>query len=127
MYKLREILKIGDKIVIGMLSISIVLSFFVYRVLQTQGRIVSISVDGREAYQLSLGVNREVIVQGPLGETCIRIENGNVYVSRAPCPQKICMKMGKISRSGEVIICIPNKILVRVENGEKPKLDGITL
>jgi hypothetical protein len=37
------------------------------------------------------------------------------------------MRMGKIHRAGEIIVCIPNRILIRIEGEDNRDLDGITM
>ncbi len=47
------------------------------------------------------------------------IENGTAYLSDANCPDKLCVHQGKISRTGEVITCLPNKLTVTVFGAEE--------
>ena len=65
-----------------------------------------------------------ISAQGPLGTTHIRIAEGKVWVVDSPCPHKLCMKMGKKGRAGEVIVCVPNRVIVRVEG--RRDFDSIT-
>lgn len=44
----------------------------------------------------------------------ITIENGTVFMEGANCPDKLCVKQGKITNSGESIICLPHKIVVKI-------------
>lgn len=127
MRKIGETLKIGDYFLVGIHCLGILLSFFVFQVLPEQGRFATVSVDGKEIYRLSLSESREIVVHGPLGESVIHVENGSVWIVNAPCPQKICMRMGKIHRAGEIIVCIPNRILIRIEGEDNRDLDGITM
>ena len=56
----------------------------------------------------------------------IVIEKGEVYMEDADCPDKLCMKQGSISGTGQTIVCLPHKLVVTVENGKEPELDGVT-
>ena len=47
----------------------------------------------------------------------LTIINNEAYMSYANCPDGICIKKGKVSESGEDIICMPNRVIVRVEGG----------
>lgn len=127
MRKLKGVLTTGDFVLIGILCFSTLLSFFIFRLLPQRGQFVSIVVDGRLAYRFNLSEEKEINVQGKLGKTCVKLVKGCVWISETPCPQKICMKMGKISRSGEMIVCVPNRILVKIEGEKKQILDGITM
>ena len=127
MEKLKDIMTKGDWVLIAILGTGIVLSFFVFRWLPDAGRSVSVSVDGREVYRIALSEDREICVRGCLGDTRIRIAKGKVWIAEAPCPQKFCRKMGRISRSGEVIVCVPNRIFIRVEGPDEQNLDATTM
>ena len=37
------------------------------------------------------------------------------------CPEKVCSETGWISKSYETIVCLPNRIVVSIENGEANK------
>lgn len=49
----------------------------------------------------------------------IIIEKGFVYIKDANCPDKLCVKQGKISKTGESIICLPHKIVVKIASKEE--------
>ena len=45
------------------------------------------------------------------------ISGGTVSVTEASCKNQVCVKHGAISRPGESIDCLPNRRVVRIENG----------
>ena len=47
----------------------------------------------------------------------VDIHDGTVSVTEASCKNQVCVKHGSISRSGETIVCLPNRLVVRIENG----------
>lgn len=50
----------------------------------------------------------------------ILIEDGGVSMYEANCPDKKCVKMGIITNEGQVITCMPHKLVVKIEdNGVK--------
>ncbi len=56
------------------------------------------------------------------------IANGQADVTEADCPDHICVKHRPISRAGESIVCLPNRVVVTVENtvtNEINDVDGI--
>jgi len=127
MQRLKEVFKIGDVILIGLLMGLTLGSIFVTDVLFEPGESVSVIVDGKEMYRLSLYENRTIDVQGPLGTTIIKVEKGHAFIQKAPCPYQTCIKMGKIRRSGDMIVCLPNRILVKIEGKDRRDLDSITM
>lgn len=63
---------------------------------------------------------RHLDLQGPLGITQVEIAGGKVRVTSSPCPRKICIAMGDAHRSGDLLACVPNLVVVRIE-GEETK------
>ena len=47
------------------------------------------------------------------------ISGGTVSVTEASCKNQVCVKHGAISRSGESIVCLPNRLVVRIGNGSE--------
>ena len=69
--------------------------------------------------EISLDADGRHPVSGPLGTAFLVVEKGSAHLENAPCPLKICEAMGSIDRSGEVIVCLPNRIVVRVLGPEE--------
>ena len=45
------------------------------------------------------------------------ISGGTVSVSEASCKNQVCVKHAAITKTGESIVCLPNRLSVRIENG----------
>ncbi len=60
-----------------------------------------------------------------LGTNKVRIEHDGVYMENANCPDKLCVHQGRISKTGQSIICLPNKIIVEIV-GKKPDVDAVS-
>jgi len=58
-------------------------------------------------------------IAGPLGTAFLVVEKGRAHLENAPCPLKICEAMGSINRSGQVIVCLPNRIVIKVSGPEE--------
>ncbi|HBE87040.1 MAG TPA: hypothetical protein DDW53_19330, partial [Lachnoclostridium sp.] len=39
-------------------------------------------------------------------------------ITEASCPDKVCVRTGKIHRSGELIVCLPNRVVITIEGEE---------
>ncbi|MCR5451173.1 MAG: NusG domain II-containing protein [Lachnospiraceae bacterium] len=54
------------------------------------------------------------------------IKDGKVWMEKADCPDKLCMKQGKISKEGQSIVCLPHKIIVSLrKKGHSPEMDAV--
>lgn len=48
------------------------------------------------------------------GHYKIVVQGGKVWTEESDCRDKVCMGMGKISRAGQQIICLPHKIVITI-------------
>ena len=53
------------------------------------------------------------------------VSDGAISVTESSCGDHTCMRTGAISRSGEVIVCVPNKAAVTIESKEQSNLDVV--
>lgn len=66
----------------------------------------------------------------------IELENGNyidiaidekgAYVKDVICPDKICQKTGLVSKVGQSIVCLPNKVIVYIEGAQEAEVDDVS-
>jgi hypothetical protein len=118
---------IRDLILVGALLIAALLVLLVIRNRQerktgTDAVVTVRTSDGDEVYPL----NKDGVFSLNGGTNTLVIENGEAWVSEANCPDKVCMGMGKISKNGEFIACLPNQVIIVVEGGEESPVDGRT-
>jgi len=119
-----KILTIGDKLLIACLFISSGSSLLLIKNIHARAKFCVISVNGKVKWKIPLNENRQVTVKGPLGYSHIEIKDSKVRMSDSPCPLKICVKAGYIDQPNDMIVCLPNRIIIRIMGEEK--LDGIT-
>jgi len=119
-------LTLPDKILIGGLVVLTLLSFPIIKHFQHEGRVVVIEVNGELVGNFSLEEDRFIPVNGKLGTTGVEIVGNGVRVLDSPCPHKLCVKSGTISKSGETLVCLPNGVVIRIEGGEKPSVDAVS-
>ncbi len=110
-------LKISDFIIIIFFLSAL---FFIPR---SSGEKIIVIVDKRKEYIYPLNVDRIVEFKGKIGMIKLEIRDKKAKVIESSCPQKICMKTGWIENKGEQIICVPNRVIIRID-GEQ--LDAIT-
>ena len=44
----------------------------------------------------------------------------------ATCPDHICVNQKEISKTGETIVCLPNKVIVEIKGADSSELDAVT-
>lgn len=111
----------GDRLLIVLYILGIAGSAVVAAHLSVPGVSALVTVDGRPALKLDLSQNQTVTVYGSSGEADVHVEGGGVSIGRSTCPNKVCVRTGRISRAGEVILCAPNRILIRILGKGTPR------
>lgn len=87
---------------------------------------VEVSVDGEIVMTLPLSEDTEVMISGfDGGENLLVISDGKAEIESASCPDGVCVRHYAISRDGESIICLPNRVVVTIRGGEKGEVDAI--
>lgn len=74
-----------------------------------------IYVDG--ALYRSVSLDTEAVIDTGTG-VIVMVEDGTAYVSESDCPDKTCVRCHPVSRDGEVIVCLPNKVVVCIVSDE---------
>lgn len=93
--------------------------------LRRGGVRVVIYRDGQRAESFALSENRVFEIVSAGGTNRLEIRDGEAFLTDADCPDRLCVHMGKIRYDGQTIVCLPHKVIVAIEGGEKEPLpDG---
>lgn len=103
-----------DRLVVALL-LALTAASFTLLGRQPQGAWVVVERDGRLLFRAPLGEDRSVLLPGLLGDTQLQIRDGHVRILDSPCPHKVCLGMGGVSRRGQLIACVPNRLIVHIE------------
>lgn len=76
-------------------------------------RITLSAHKGTETFRLATPDGRQNI---------IRLEDETIAVTAADCPDQLCVKAGKASRPGDIIACLPHKLLIEVKGNRTDDL-----
>lgn len=90
------------------------------------GGYVSVQVDGEVLMELPLNEDTELVLgEGEHTNTLI-IRDGTAQVIEASCPDQVCVRQGAVRYEGESIVCLPHKLVISIEGGQKNGVDGAT-
>ena len=123
---ISKIITPGDKILVALILIIGIGSLFAISRLRQPGEHVVVEVNNQEVQRLDLDRTQEIVVTGPIGETRIKIEHGTAQVLSSDCPEKICVLTREIRHAGEMIVCVPNKVVVKIIGKAENQFDVIT-
>ncbi len=115
----KQLFKKGDVILFVVVLLLVALT--IYFALKSDANEVDVYVDGALAYKLDL--NTDATVEVLDGRVQIKVENGKAYVSKSDCKNQLCTHAQPIGKEGGVIVCLPNKVVVKIIAKE---VDAIT-
>ncbi|MBX2989928.1 MAG: NusG domain II-containing protein [Bacteroidetes bacterium] len=116
----------GDKVLAIGLALCTLGSFFGLQYISHPGSTVIVELKDLVVYKSSLAENRKITVRGDYGDVRIQVNEGRVAVVHADCPNKVCVRTGWRSLAGDAIICVPNRVLIRIVGAQTKHIRGIT-
>ena len=90
------------------------------------GDTAVIEQDGTVISELDLKKDTEFVLDdGNGGSNTITVKNGKIAVTDANCPDLVCVHTGSISQTGEVIACLPHRLIITISNDNADALDTL--
>lgn len=119
--------KRNDKILIVVILGLIIIWVAVFLIRgEKPGTQVEVQVDGKVFGVYDLNDDQEILITGAQGGTnLLIIKDGYASVTEASCPDKLCVHQKDIRSDGQTIVCLPNRVVVKVIGGEKPEVDAV--
>lgn len=116
-----------NDILLILLVLAVAAALLVYRAASREnGSSVEVTVDGALLMTLPLDKDASVVIgEGDHTNTLV-IRDGEASVTAASCPDHVCVKRGAIRYDGETLVCLPNRMVVTVVNGEDSGMDIIS-
>ena len=77
-----------------------------------------ITVAGKlyESVNLSANKGKDIIeVENKHGKITIEVKDNNIGIINSTCADKICMQPEYINKPGELLVCLPNKVMVEIK------------
>jgi hypothetical protein len=123
---MRKRLTVADLVLMTLLAGATVASVAAVTFTATEGSTVLIQREGTTLFKLDLHEPKTVNVEGSVGMVTVEVRDGSVAVTHADCPNHICVRTGWRSHAGAIIVCAPNRVLVRIIGRQTGEIRGIT-
>jgi hypothetical protein len=68
--------------------------------------------------ELSLETSQRLEITTALGFNTVEVAEGQVRIVDASCTNKDCVHQGPISKPGQTIVCLPNRLVIRIEGSD---------
>ena len=103
------------------LSSAAIACLYIFR---QDGKSVSVEINGERVALYSLADEGKYILNG--GTNILVIENGEAYISEAHCPDRTCVKAGRLRHVGQSAVCLPNRVSVTVVGDDPSGVDLVS-
>lgn len=103
-------MKVGDKIIITSVAAVVLISAICVFALKKGEGYVTVKQNNKTVYYGSLNKDYEV----KLDTNTVVIKNKKVYMLDSDCKNQICVNTGEISKKGESIVCLPNRVTAEI-------------
>ncbi len=103
-----------DRKLVLLLAVLVLVSFAI-PLRQEAGARLLVSSGEKTIFVAPLDRAQLVELAGPLGMTQFEIKQGGVRVLSSPCPNKVCIGLGEARHSGDLLACVPNRLVFRIE------------
>lgn len=98
-----------------------------YSKLSTREPQAVVYLDGEEQGRYPLSEDTTVEIRQTDGSyNILQIQNGKAEITAASCPDKVCVNHRPVGGQGESLVCLPNKMVVEIENDEELGIDAGT-
>jgi len=115
----------GDIIIAGIIFL-ISSALIAHSFISPSGGTARIFIDNKLVDEVNLKTDNTYQYQGVVSPIIVEVSGGNLRVIDSGCPLRLCIKRGKISRLGESVVCLPNRFIAVISDGEESSVDGVT-
>lgn len=84
--------------------------------MESNKKIAEIKLNGKVIQQVDLSKDDTFVIDPEGGSNIIKVEGGKIAIVEADCSDKVCVKTGAISSAGEVIACVPHKLIILIHH-----------
>ena len=116
-------MKKGDFLIIGAVALIIAASFLTALLSKKEGNAVTVTVAGKTVLITSLDRDFEQEIVTEFGKNTLVIKDGYADIISADCHGNDCVHQKKISKNGEIIVCLPHKLVVEITSYKESEND----
>ncbi len=93
----------------------------------TEQKIAIISQNNVELDRISLDEHQDPYTVSYTGQYpgIIEVQNGKIRFKQAQCPDQVCVNTGWIQRPGEIAVCLPSGMIIKIEGTAQSDVDII--
>jgi len=119
-----------DKIIISLVAVISILIYLLFGVFfaSADAERVEVFLDGKEyaSYNFAeISETKVLEIKSDYGNNILEITKTGVKMTDASCPDKVDVRCGEITKPGQTIVCIPNRVMVKITGKNSLKVDKV--
>jgi hypothetical protein len=116
----------ADKFLITVIAVVSLAAPVVMNYSSANARTAQVSERGSVIKEIDLATDAVTTLKLRQGFIVLQVLQGKIRVRTSSCPEKVCVGMGWISKTGQSIVCVPNKVLIEVRGLANANYDALT-
>ena len=121
----------SDKVFIGLVVI-LSLTLFLYtgriaKAINANNAVAIVTYRDREVLRINMSENGLYKLQGDEGPMVIEVDQGAIRVKEEVSPLNYCSLQGWVSKTNTPIVCLPNRVIIELENMNDISDEDITI
>jgi len=126
-WRIFRVTKLGDYVVALCFILLCSVSLWLPRALSGKpSGIAQVLINDRRVMNLDLDSSGTTVVQGRLGLLTIGFGSGKVRVLASSCPNQFCVRQGAIQYHRQMLVCVPNHVVILIPAAAQSDLDAVT-
>ena len=105
------------KLIVLLLFVSLVF-IFLFKGFFSHGGHALVYYRGNLILTIDLSIDNDYTVLGDNGNVLIKVSDGKIRVVDENSPLHLCSRQGYISKGYESIVCLPNKIVITIDDSD---------
>jgi hypothetical protein len=115
----------GDLLAIGIAALFIGALFALLWQPPAPAAAFELRVGGTLQARHALTPDRDIRVDGRIGELTLRVANGRVRFLRSSCRNQVCVHSGWLAHRGDAAACMPNRVSLSLVGGAADGIDAV--
>jgi hypothetical protein len=112
-----------DLIVVASLLLFSLVTLLTFQLTRKEGARAEVTIDGAVVAEYPLTTDATYTLNG--GTNTLTVKDGVAYMTYSSCPDHTCERTGKVKYVGEQIVCLPNKLSIKIVGTSDDAVDFI--
>ena len=110
----------GDFLAIAFVAVLAVLVSVIFwtKIGAEEGSVVAVYQDGKLVREIPLIEDAEFVIEGAYHNRIV-VKDAKAAITESDCPGTDCVHSGWIHEAGRSIVCLPNRVEVRIEGASE--------